>query len=53
MKIKIILIALLISTAMFSQNTYKVNPGVKNNQIIFQLNNISSLEKAHNVEIKR
>jgi hypothetical protein len=52
MKTKIILIVTLISTIIFAQNTYEVMPGVKNNQVVLQLKNISSAEKATNLEIK-
>lgn len=45
MKIKIILIVALMSTIIFAQNIYEVKPGVKNNQIVLELKNISETEQ--------
>jgi hypothetical protein len=52
MKIKIILIAILLSTIVSAQNTYSVQPGVKNNKIVLELSNVSSTESANNLEVK-
>ncbi len=42
----------LLSISSYAQNTYEVQPGVKNNQIVLQLSNISSTETASNLEVK-
>lgn len=42
---KILLIVILLSTIIAAQNTYNVQPGVKNNQIILELKNISETEQ--------
>ncbi|MBK7631628.1 MAG: T9SS type A sorting domain-containing protein [Ignavibacteriales bacterium] len=52
MKIKIVLTVILLSTIIAAQNTYEVKPGVKNNQIVLQLSNVSSTESASNLEVK-
>jgi hypothetical protein len=44
--IKILLILLLLICKSFAQNIYEVQPGVKNNQIILELANISITETA-------
>ena len=49
---KILLSALLFSSIIIAQNTYNVQPGVKNNQIVLQLSNVSSTEAAINLEVK-
>lgn len=49
---KIVLIVILMSTIIFSQNTYEVKPGVKNNAIVLELSNVSSTESANNLEVK-
>jgi hypothetical protein len=49
---KILLTVLLLSTIIAAQNTYSVQPGVKNNQIVLELSNISSTESANNLEVK-
>ena len=49
---KILLTVILLSTMVTAQNNYDVQPGVKNNQIVLQLSNISSTESASNLEIK-
>jgi len=51
-KMKILLTVILLSTMVTAQNNYDVQPGVKNNQIVLQLSNISSTESASNLEIK-
>ncbi|MBP9582686.1 MAG: T9SS type A sorting domain-containing protein [Ignavibacterium sp.] len=45
MKMKILLTVILLSTIIAAQNTYEVQPGVKNNQIVLELSNISSTEQ--------
>ncbi len=52
MKIKTVLTVILLSSIIAAQNTYDVQPGVKNNQIVLQLSNISSTETANNLEVK-
>ena len=52
MKTKIILVLSLLSSIISAQNTYSIQPGVKNNQIVLELSNISSTESATNIEIK-
>ncbi len=42
---KILLTVILLSTIIAAQNTYEVQPGVKNNQIVLELSNISSTEQ--------
>uniref|UniRef100_A0A7V2ZHV4 T9SS type A sorting domain-containing protein n=1 Tax=Ignavibacterium album TaxID=591197 RepID=A0A7V2ZHV4_9BACT len=44
--IKILLILLLLICKSFAQNIYEVQPGIKNNQIILELANISITETA-------
>lgn len=41
-----LLIVTLLSIVSYSQNTYSVQPGVKNNQIVLQLSNVSESETA-------
>lgn len=43
---------LLLSTSALTQTTYEVTPGVKNNQIVLQLANISQSEAVENLQIK-
>ncbi len=43
---KILLTVILVSTIIAAQNTYNVQPGVKNNQIVLQLSNVSETETA-------
>jgi hypothetical protein len=43
---KILLTVLLLSSLIAAQNTYSVQPGVKNNQIVLQLSNVSETEQA-------
>jgi len=45
-----LIIALAISS--YAQNTYNIKPGVKNNQIVLKLSNISSKESATNLLVK-
>jgi len=45
MKTKITLMAILLSTIIAAQNKYSVQPGVKNNQIVLELKNISTTEQ--------
>ena len=49
---KIIFIVVLLSTIIVAQNTYNVQPGVKNNQIVLELSNVSPTESANNLEVK-
>ena len=49
---KIIITTILCSTLSFAQQTYELTPGVKGNQIVLQLSNISSTESAENVEVR-
>jgi len=49
---KILLTVILLSSIVAAQNTYNVQPGVKNNQIILELSNISSTESATNLQVK-
>ena len=49
---KTFLSVLLLSSIIIAQNTYNVQPGVKNNQIVLQLSNVSSTEAANNLEVK-
>ena len=46
------IIIMLISTTLLAQNTYSVEPGIKDNQIVLELANISQTEEAKNLEIK-
>ncbi len=54
MKNIIITLTLIIALAIssYAQNTYNIKPGVKNNQIILKLSNISSKESATNLLVK-
>lgn len=54
MKKIIITLALIIllSISSYAQNTYSLQPGAKNNQIVLQLSNISLSVKANNLEVK-
>jgi len=49
---KILLTVLLLSIIIAAQNRYSIQPGVKNNQIVLELSNISSTETANNLEVK-
>lgn len=49
---KIIITIILLSTIIAAQNTYNVQPGVKNNQIVLELSNVSPTESANNIEVK-
>ena len=54
-KIFITLIVILILTASrvsIAQNTYSIQPGIRNNQIVLELANISSTESATDLEVK-
>jgi hypothetical protein len=51
MRATIIILLVLVSTT-FSQNTYEVTPGVKENKIIIQLNNFSQDNNLSNIEVK-
>ena len=51
-KQKIIIIAILFTTLSIAQQTYELTPGVKGNQIVLQLSNISQTQSAENVEVK-
>jgi len=41
-----LLLTILLSILNYAQNTYSVQPGVKNNQIVLELSNISETEQA-------
>jgi len=41
---KILLTVILLSSIVAAQNTYSIQPGVKNNQIVLELSNVSSIE---------
>lgn len=49
---KIILTVIFLSSIIAAQNTYSIQPGVKNNQIVLELTNISSTESANNLEVR-
>ena len=49
---KILLTVILLSTIIAAQNSYSIQPGVKNNQIVLELSNISLTESANNLEVK-
>ena len=42
---RILLTVILLSSIVAAQNTYSVQPGVKNNQIVLELSNISETEQ--------
>lgn len=48
---KILFTVILLSTTTSAQNTYGVQPGVKNNQIVLELSNIPENESSNTVEI--
>jgi hypothetical protein len=48
----LILFFLLLSASALTQTTYEVTPGVKNNQIVLQLANISQTESADDIHVK-
>jgi len=49
---KTLLTIILLSSIVAAQNPYSIQPGVKNNQIVMELSNISSTEAANNIEVK-
>ncbi|NWF89117.1 MAG: T9SS type A sorting domain-containing protein [Ignavibacteriaceae bacterium] len=49
---KTIAIIILIVGAIQSQSIYELTPGIKENQIVLQLSNISQSQSAENVEVK-
>jgi hypothetical protein len=49
---KILLTIILLSSIIAAQNSYSIQPGVKNNQIVLELSNISSTESATDIEVK-
>jgi hypothetical protein len=49
---KIILTVIFLSSIIAAQNSYSIQPGVKNNQIVLELSNISLTESANNLEVK-
>jgi hypothetical protein len=49
---KILLTVILLSSILAAQNTYSIQPGVKNNQIVLELSNISLTESATDLEVK-
>lgn len=51
-KMKILLTVILLSSIVVAQNTYSIQPGVRNNQIVLELSNISSTEIATDIEVK-
>ncbi len=52
MKKLTVIITLLLSILNYAQNTYSIQPGVKTNQIVLELSNVSSTESANNLEVK-
>jgi len=48
----LLILILLLSASLNAQNKYSIEPGVKNNQIILELSNISKSISAENVEVK-
>jgi hypothetical protein len=52
MKQKIIITVIFFTTLTIAQQTYELTPGVKGNQIVLQLSNISQTQSAENVEVK-
>lgn len=52
MKHKIIITIILSTTLSIAQQTYEITPGVKGNQIVLQLSNISQTQSAENVEVR-
>jgi hypothetical protein len=52
MKQKIIITIILFTTLTLAQQTYELTPGVKGNQIVLQLSNVSKSLSADNVEVK-
>lgn len=51
-KILIIIFFLLLIIENNAQNTYSIQPGVKNNQIVLELKNISTTEPATDIKVK-
>ena len=49
---KILLTIVLLSSIISAQNAYSIQPGVKGNQIVLELSNISSTESTSNLEVK-
>jgi hypothetical protein len=49
---KIVLTLVFLSSIIFAQQTYELTPGVKGNQIVLQLSNVSTSVSAENVEVK-
>jgi len=49
---KILLTVILLSSIIAAQNTYSIQPGVNNNQIVLELSNTSLSESANNLEVK-
>ncbi|RPI65099.1 MAG: T9SS C-terminal target domain-containing protein [Ignavibacteriales bacterium] len=49
---KIILTVIFLSSIIAAQNTYSIQPGVNNNQIVLELSNTSLSETANNLEVK-
>lgn len=47
-----LLLIILLTILNYAQNTYSIQPGVKNNQIVLELSNISSTQSATDIEIK-
>jgi len=47
-----ITITLLLSILNYAQNTYSIQPGAKNNQIVLELSNVSLTESATDLEVK-
>lgn len=47
-----IILVVLLSISNNAQNTFSVQPGVKDNQIVLQLSNISPSENVNNLEVK-
>lgn len=49
---KILLTIVFLTSIIAAQNNYNIQPGVKNNQIVLELSNISSTEAATNLQVK-
>ena len=47
-----LLLIIILSIINYSQNRYNVQPGVKNNQIVLELKNISPTEQATDIKVK-
>ena len=48
----VLVLILAITEVNFAQNTYILQPGEKNNQVVLELSNISTTEAATDIEVK-